>query len=166
MTRFCHFALMALALTILAATAAQAQISNKAFSFDGANGLGMSDAGKQAIINQKLIGATPDVLLRDSSGQLLGVEKGPGGVPIVTAPGGEILPSYHGPSWKGANPELAAGVFNPYFVMRQRARASLALTSSQTVDVWTDTVQMGGPSGYGSSVDQWVAMAYYLGPRL
>lgn len=37
-------------------------------------------------------------------------------------------------------------------------------TTGEAIDAWTGAVQYGRPTPYGSSVDQWVAMVYYLGP--
>ena len=166
MIRLFQLALVAIAFIMLAPPPSHAQISNQPFSFgNGSDGLGMSDAGRQAIINQKILGATPEVLLKDQLGRPLGVTKGPSGIAIVTGPSGEQLPGYRGQGWKGSNSERSAGVFNAYF-MRGRQDGppiTVASTSGQAVDAWTNAVQY-GPAAYGSSVDQWVAMAYYLGP--
>ena len=166
MIRLLKVAVVAIAFTMLAPAASEAQISNKPFSF-GAAGPGMSDAGRQAIINQKILGATPQVLLKDELGRPLGVTNGPGGIAIVTGPAGEPLPGYRGRGWKGSDPAKGAGVFNAFFARGRQDGPPMtaAPTTGQTVDAWTNTVQYGGPSGNGSPIDQWVAMAYYLGPR-
>jgi hypothetical protein len=169
MTRLSGFALFAIAFVMLAPLPSQAQISNKPFSFGTPGGIGMSNAGRQAIINQKINGAQPEVLLRDAFGNLLGLDNGPGGIPIVTGPDGQALPGYRGRGWKGSNPALDVRVFNAYFVPGRQQDGppfTVAATSGQAVDAWTDAVIYGSASGYGSSIDQWVAMAEYLGPRL
>ena len=168
MIRLLQLALVAIAFLMLAPAPSHAQIGNQPFSFgNGSGGPGMSDAGRQAIINQKILGVTPQVLLKDELGRPLGVTSGPGGIPIVTGPAGELLPGYRGRGWKGSDPAKGAGVFNAFFARGRQDGPSMsaAPTTGQTVDAWTNTVQYGGPSGHGSPIDQWVAMAYYLGPR-
>jgi hypothetical protein len=166
--RFLQLVLVAIAFTMLSPAPSSAQMGTQPFSFGngGGSGLGISDAGKAAIVNQKLNGLTPPVLLKDEFGQPLGVVKGPGGVPIVTGPAGNVLPGYRGRGWRESELAMGAGVFNEFFVMGPKSSAPYiaASSSGQTVDAWTGAVY-GAPSGYGNSVDQWTAMAYYLGRR-
>ena len=62
-------------------------------------------------------------------------------------------------------PIIDARIVNVYFVSKARfAPEPYAATTAQAIDAWTNTVLLGSPSGYGTSVDQWVAMAWYLGP--
>jgi hypothetical protein len=164
--RFLQLVLVAIAFTMLAPAPSSAQMGTQPFSFgSGGSGLGISEAGRAAIINQKINGVVPPVLLKDEFGRPLGVVPGPGGVPIVTAPAGELLPGYRGRGWRESELAMGAGVFNEFFVAGPKSRAPyISATSGQTVDAWTDAVY-GAPGGYGNSVDQWTAMAYYLGVR-
>jgi hypothetical protein len=169
MLKLIGLVLAAVVFVALAPEASQAQISNKPFSFKTPGGIGMSNAGRQAIINQKINGAEPEVLLRDVNGNLLGLEKGPDGLAIVIGPDGQALPGYRGRGWKGSNPALDVRVFNSYFVPKWREHGPPipnASTSGEAVDAWTEAVIYGAPSGIGGSLDQWIAMANYLGPRL
>lgn len=82
------------------ASRAQAQgISNQPFAFGGGGisvggvglggsggSVGMSTAYRQAILNQELRNSTPSNLLRDRSGALVTVERGPSGQAFVSAP--------------------------------------------------------------------------------
>jgi hypothetical protein len=164
-TRILQLVLVAIAFALLAPAPSQAQMSTQPFSFGG-SGLGMSAAGKTAIVNQHINNIVPPVLLKDEFGRPLGVTPGPGGVPIVTGPAGELLPGYRGRSWRESELAMGAGVFNEFFVTGPKSDAPFiaASSSGRTVDAWTDAVH-GAPSGYGNSVDQWTAMAYYLGSR-
>ena len=54
-------------------------------------------------------------------------------------------------------------MFNIYLVNRSY-RPPPAASTRQTIDAWTNTVLFSSPPGYGSSIDQWVAMAWFLGP--
>jgi hypothetical protein len=164
--RFIQLVLVAVAFTMLSPAPSSAQMGTQPFSFgSGGSGLGISEAGKAAIINQKVLGLTPPVLLKDEFGRPLGVVQGPGGIPVVTGPAGELLPGYRGRGWKHSN-AVAAGVFNEFFVTGPKSNAPYIAgsTSGQMVDAWTDAVY-GAPAGYGNSVDQWTAMAHYLGAR-
>jgi hypothetical protein len=161
--RFFQLVLVAVAFAMSSAPAG-AQMSTQPFNFGG--GLGMSEAGRAAILNQQINGAMPEVLLKDESGRPLGVTQGPGGIAVVTGPSGELLPGHRGLSWKGSGSGLSAGVFNEFFVPGRKSDPPFAVasTSGETVDAWTDAVH-GPPRGYGNSVDQWTAMTYYLGER-
>lgn len=162
--RFFQLVLVAAAFTFLAPAPSSAQMSTQPFSFGG-SGLGMSAAGKAAIVNQQVNAIVPPVLLKDEFGRPLGVMPGPGGVPIVTGPSGELLPGYRGRGWKESELAMGAGVFNEFFVAGPKSSAPyISATSGHTVDAWTDAIY-GAPRGYGSSVDQWTAMAHYLGSR-
>jgi hypothetical protein len=164
--RFIQLVLVAVAFAMLSPAPASAQMSTQPFSFGAASGgLGMSEAGKAAILNQKINGVVPPVLLKDEFGRPLGVTPGPGGVPIVTGPAGNVLPGYRGRGWKESELAMGAGVFNEFFVRGPKSDAPFVSASSgETVDAWTSAVH-GAPGGYGNSVDQWTAMAYYLGVR-
>lgn len=152
---------------LLAPGSALAQISNKPFSFGPVtNGVGMSTAGRQAILNRKLFGITPRVLLKSEDGRLLGVTKGPGPNAIVTSPSGEIIPGYRGRGLIGTrNGEWGVGIHNAYFAGFGRGDSSVGTpgTSGSTVDSWTSQVISGTSAGYGAgnSVDQWTDMVYW-----
>jgi hypothetical protein len=140
---------------------AEAQMGTRPFSFDSSGRTGISTAGKQAIINQELFDATPNVLLKSEDGPLLGLLNGPGSTAIVTSPEGEILPSYRG---RPVNRGLRAGEFNEFFLGSDSISPPplSAGSTGETVDSWTATVVTGRPSGGYSSVDQWTSMVYLL----
>lgn len=145
-----------------------AQLDNKPFSFKGTpdGGIGMSIGGRQAILNQKILGVTPENLVRAPNGVLLDVVKGPGQTAIVSQEGGGTIPSYHGLSYKGQNENMSVGVFNAYFSPNQERSSTpsvVFLNSSALVSTWTGRVVSGGvPVSYSpnSSVDTWTGMVY------
>ena len=155
------FATLAVSASVLFSANAEAQMSNRPYSFDASGRTGMSTAGRQAIINQELFGATPNVLLKSDDGRLLGLFHGPGSTAIVTSPSGEILPSYRG---RRINRGLRAGEFNGFFADtgKHSTPPYEAAPTGETIDKWTATVLSGQPSGGYSSVDQWTSMTYYL----
>ena len=62
---------------------------------------------------------------------------------------------------------IDARVINVFLIRRARhAPAPSAATTTQAIDTWTNTVIVGVPQSYGTAVDQWIAMAYFLGPQL
>ena len=145
-----------------------AQLNNKPFSFKGTpdGGIGMSQGGREAIIDEKLLGITPDNLVRAPNGVLLDVIEGPGRSAIVSVQGGQALPTFRGTSWKGGNQALSVGTFNAFFSpvgTRSSSRSVVFLNSSATVNTWTTRVVTNGyPASYsaGSTVDAWTAMLY------
>ena len=150
-----------LSLTLILPSSAFAQMSNKPFSFGTVSkGVGMSTAGRQAIINRKLFGITPSVLLKSPDGRLLGVSKGPGPNAIVTSPSGEIIPGYRG---RRSFVSWGAGIHNPYFagIGAGDSSTGLASSSGNSVDSWTSQVISGASYGSGNSVDQWTDMVYW-----
>lgn len=67
---------------------------------------------------------------------------------------------------RAARAIIDARVINIFLIRKARyVPMPQAATTAQAIDAWTNTVILGTPSGYGTSVDQWVAMAYFLGPR-
>ena len=166
MSRFHFIAGMFLFAVLVLPNAATAQISNQPFSFGSpSTGVGMSVAGKQAIINKKLFGSTPSVLLKSDDGRLLGLSNGPGSLPIVTSPGGEILAGYRGRRSYFGGDAWSAGTFNAFFAGARNGDSSTVLASSSgaSIDSWTGPVLSGSGSAYGSgnSVDQWTDMVYW-----
>ena len=154
----------------LGASSSYAQLNNQPFAFRGtpSGGLGMSIGGRQAILDNKIFGITPRNLVRGTSGILLDVTKGVGNTAIVNRQGGGVIPSYRGSSYKGANSDMAFGVFNSFFSPRQAssssAAASLAATDSgSVVSTWTARIVSGGaPVSFSpySSVDNWTSLVY------
>ncbi len=148
-----------------------AQLNNKPFSFkmSPGGGVGMSLGGRQAIINQKVLGVTPGTLVRGADGQLLDVTKGPGKSAIISHEGGGTIPSFRGRSFRGGNVDMAVGVFNSFFSSRSGGGSSgssiASVHSAAVVDTWTGRVVTGGmPVSYlpSSSVDNWTALAYSM----
>jgi len=166
-------ALIVTALIPISTTVVDAQVSNRPFQFNtsGSSGLGMSIGGKQAILNQELFGATPRNLLRNQSGELVGVESGPRRVPIVTAPGGQFIPGFRR-TFRDRSPGLRVGVFNASFVPEARLSSNAALLfddfSGANVDIWTVRVLSRGAAGFafrpGDPVTSWTGYVYALEP--
>ncbi len=154
----------------LSIAVANAQINNKPFSFKGTpdGGIGMSIGGQQAIINQKILGVTPNNLVRGANGILLNITKNSGGSAIVSYPdGGGVIPSFKGTSFRGSNEMMTVGAFNPYFIA-DKSRSSFTsfssmASSSAAVSTWTTRVATGGlPASYSpnSVVDNWTSMVF------
>jgi len=138
---------------------AHAQQNNRPFNFPSAGGMGISSAGKQAILNQQLTGVAPDNLARDSDGVLVEVERGPGGIPISKSSGGSavaVLAPRKRPPWSNGVDQ-----FNSFFVKFDGLafRSEIGTTSGQMVDSWTGSVY-GLITVGGNSVDQWTGMVY------
>ncbi len=149
--------------------AAIAQMSNQPFSFRNGGGVGMSVGGREAIINDKILGSRPDNLVRGPGGELLDVQKGPGGVALVSYPGtGQFIPQYRGISFREYHPEMAAGTFNGFFMPSMYSSSYLyssPSTSGATVSTWTSRVISGGmPISYqeGNVVDSWTGQALIM----
>lgn len=154
---------------------ANAQLNNKPFSFKGTpdGGVGISSAGKQAIINYENFNIKPGTILRGNGGALLNVTEGLGSSVIVTPQGSStIIPSYSGTSWKGNNESaMSAGSFNAYFISGADSGSGSSTilyspyyaSSSDTVSTWTSRVATNGyPASYspGSVVDKWTSMVF------
>ena len=149
------------------ATPAHAQMNNKPFSFNTPDGgVGMSTGGQQAIINQEVLGTTPDNLIRNSSGVLLDVQEGPGNTAIVSNEGASgFLPKYKGTSYKGSNLDLSVGVFNSFFSPKSSngvtGRTIASIHTGGTISSWTARVTSGGSAvSYlpNNTVDAWTAL--------
>ncbi|MEX2630466.1 MAG: hypothetical protein WD341_11070 [Tistlia sp.] len=149
----------------------QAQLNNQPFSFrtpDG--GPGMSFAGRQAIIDAKLLDARPANLLRGPGGELVSVEKGPGGTAIVRDSSGAPLPGYRGSSWRG--PGDFAGSFNSFFVPGPGGVGfgfRFATAAGAVIGGWTDLLGASfraAVSSYAaeSPLNDWIAMVAFLPP--
>lgn len=166
-------ALTALGIIAFAGSESVAQIATKPYGHNsaGSGSLGMSVAGKQAIINQELFGATPRVLLKSQDGRLLvGPVRGPGRSAIVFSPSGEILPGYRRDFRRGKR-GLGVGAFNAFFVPRGGSGRSsgyvpTAAPSDALVNTWTTRVVTDSGVGYGpaTAVEQWTGAVYGLGP--
>jgi hypothetical protein len=99
------FSLCTLTALAAAASPAEAQMSSQPFSFGsvvngpiagGSGGAGMSSAGRQAIINEKLFGARPRAILVGPSGDILTVDRGPGNIAVVRETQNAVIPQYRG----------------------------------------------------------------------
>jgi hypothetical protein len=87
--------LVFVALLALFATDAAAQMNNRPFSFGGGSSLGISNAGKQAILQEKLTGSTPDNIRKSTSG-LITITRGPGNNAIARGADGATIPGFKG----------------------------------------------------------------------
>lgn len=171
---FTRISICLAAIAAFTSVEAQAQMSNRPFSFKtpGANGVGMSQAGQQAILNEHMTGATPNVLLRNPSGGLLNVQRGPERIAIVTEPGGDLLPGFRRGFRRGSQ-GIRYGVFNSFFVPSARRNSTqtlylLEIESNVPVDTWTTRVVSDGAVGFGpvSPVNAWTGYVYGMGPRI
>lgn len=96
-----------------AAGSALAQgLNNQPYNFGG-GGLGMSSAGKQAILSDQVLGIRPDNLVIGPGGVLLYADKGPGDSAIVYDWYQVPVPGYRGRSWRGNwdNPRYMTRLF-------------------------------------------------------
>lgn len=152
---------------------ASAQLNNKPFSFSrSTDGIGMSQGGRQAILNDKIFNTRPDNLIRGNGGLLLDVTEGPGKSATVFFLGtNTVIPGYHGTSYKGDNnPMMEAGVFNSFFVPSSGSSIVSgfgAEISAAVVNTWTSRVISGGaPMSYnnGSLVDIWTGQVFAMSP--
>ena len=139
---------------------ASAQMNNKPFSFsNGGSSLGMSNAARQAILNQKLTGATPDNIMRGPGGALIEVSRGPNNIAIARGQDGVALQGYHG---RGGVLSGGAGLFNPFFYGNSGQRSGSFTFASQltgnAIAGWTSMV--GGAAQYspGNSIDAWTSL--------
>ena len=166
----CAAVLSASAGTFLAPPA-MAQFDNRPYEFRGGASVGMSPAGRQAILREKLFNETPDNLMRSPSGRLLELQEGPGNSAIVSERGGQTLPGYRGRSALRRDLGRGVGVFNSFFFGAGRSAASSYSTfyfggsgSRVSIASWTDMVADGGPSGLVSAgpspVDGWTSQVF------
>lgn len=148
--------LVFMALVALFATDAMAQMNNRPYSFGGGPSLGMSDAGKQAILQQKLDGSTPDNIRKSASG-LITITRGPGNNAIARGADGATIPGFKGTSRAVLG---GVGIFNQYFRGSSGRSGTLSFASRHTsnaISGWTSMVS--GNSRYrgGNSVDAWTS---------
>lgn len=144
----------------LVSAEASAQMNNKPFSFSsGGSSLGMSAAARQAILNKKLTGETPDNIMRGPGGALITITKGPNNVAIATGQDGVTLQGYHG---RGGAVSGAVGIFNPYFLGSSgQHNGTYTIASRLTSDAiagWTSMVSGGVPYNPGNSIDAWTSL--------
>lgn len=158
------------AAVLLLGTTAESQISNKPYQFRGGASVGMSNAAREAILRQKLLNETPRNLVRGPSGELLDVEKGPGGTAIVSERGGRIIPGFRGRPLFRSGSGIGVGIFNAFFLTRpgdSTGAAAFFSSGSQTrasIAGWTGMVSSGGgagmvPSGH-SPVESWTTQVF------
>lgn len=153
---------------------AMAQLNNKPFQFKNApTGMGMSDAGKQAIINERLYDLTPRNIIRGLDGQLLSVEEGRGKSAFVRYDGtNTIIPSYKGSDFRNENDAMRVGVFNGFFTQdsgRSSSYSSAAYPSYNSINTWTGRVAAAGtmmenmyPGPVLDVVDAWTGQVMVL----
>lgn len=148
--------LVFVALVALFATDAAAQMNNRPFSFGGGASLGISNAGKQAILQEKLTGSTPDNIRKGLSG-LITITRGPGNNAIARGADGATIPGFKGTSRAVLG---GVGIFNQYFRGNSGRSGPVSFASRHTsnaISGWTSMVS--GNSRYrgGNSVDAWTS---------
>ncbi len=148
--------LVFMAMFALFAADAVAQMNNRPFSFGGGPSLGISNAGKQAILQQKLDGSTPDNIRRSASG-LITITRGPGNNAIARGADGATIPGFRGTSRAVSG---GVGIFNPFFLGSSgRSSGSFSFASRHTsnaISGWTSMVTGSRYRG-GNSVDAWTS---------
>lgn len=160
-------------LALLLSNAVIAQINNQPYSFGrSGRGVGISVGGREAIINEKIHGVHPDNMIRTPAGELLEVYKGPGGTAFAIYPGtGRFIPEYHGTSFREYSPDIAVGIFNPFFMPASYGSGYVAYpysyssSSGATVSTWTARVSSDGmPISYqeGNVVDSWTGQVLIM----
>ncbi len=153
------FLVFAVSMMLMSAEAS-AQMNNKPFSFSngGGSSLGMSAAGRQAILNQQLTGATPDNIMRGPGGALLQITSGPSSMAIATGQDGVVLQGYHGRSGLLTG---GAGFFNPFFYPHTGQGMTYNVASqftSNAIAGWTSMVSGRPVTTGGSSIDAWTSL--------
>lgn len=174
MKNLSNYIFMLSALTFFPADG-MAQMNNKPFQFNnGTGGIGMSTAGKQVIINEKIFGQTPDNMIRSLDGNLLSVEKTKGGSVITRYQGtNDIIPAYKGIGFEGNNQAMRVGVFNSFFTQDTGNSSGYSshspLFSYATINTWTGRVANDGTfmeqaySGWGNdAIDAWTGQVLTL----
>lgn len=167
-------AMLIAAVTVLVTIgSAGAQLDNKPFSFKNSptGGPGISQAGKQAIINEKLFNSTPENLQIGPDGRLVDVIEGPGKSAIVFEHGtNSSIPGFKGTDFRGDNPLMSVGVFNAYFgpVHNSTSLSGHSYAQFHTaalISSWTTNVVSGAglPPYYGNNpVDSWTVFTNSL----
>ena len=165
--------LVATVMTLVTIGSASGQLDNRPFSFKNSpnGGPGMSQGGRQAIINEKLFDSTPDNLQRGADGQLVDVTEGPGKSVIVFEHGtNSSIPGFHGTSFRGDNELMQVGVFNTYFGPFHDSSDFAGYSYAQfhtaaLINSWTMNMVAGNvsPPYYGSNtVDSWTSFVNSL----
>lgn len=148
---------------------AAAQLDNRPYQFRGDGSGGMSNAGRQTILRQKLYDETPSNLVRGPGDRLLQVDKGPGGTPVVSEQGGEVIPGYRGRSAFRRDAGMEVGVFNAFFRSVPGNRdAGLFFSGGAatrlSITGWTLLVSDGtagvAPTNGYSSVESWTTQVF------
>lgn len=136
---------------MLAAAPAGAQLNNEPYSYRSGGGVGMSNAYRQAMMDQEITGSRPRNLLRGADGSLLTVTERDGQAVVTTRPSNYVL-------YRGGN---VAGV--------SVAGAGYAVGLGSPIDSWTGSwagsgVALTPPGGGRSPIDSWVAQVDGLRP--
>lgn len=158
----CGLAAFAATLAVCVLPAA-AQMQSEPFSFRG-SGPGMSNAARQAILQEQLTGATPRNLLRGPGDQLLSVEKGPGSSAIVRDSDGVVLPGFRGTS--ALSLQARVGIFNAFFLTGGESRGGTtpfntgSLQTRSSLASWTGMVGGGAMPATDSPVDAWTNQVF------
>ena len=163
-----YYATLTTIVIITSAGTALAQMDNKPFSFNrrGGDEIGMSNGGRQAIIEEKIFDSTPDNLQRDSGGYLLDVTKGPGGSALVTRQSGAFIPGYSGTDFRDDNPLMRVGVFNPFFnPIYVNGHSYMDLQTASVLGSWIGNVSAGVPFPYydsANTINSWTVFVNSL----
>lgn len=168
--RIC-MAAAAFAAAFAAAAPAAAQLDNRPFQFSrsGNSGVGMSAAGRQAIIEQELFDRTPDNLLR-RNGVLVDVVEGPGGEALVRSQSGAFIPQSRATGFRAYGARV--GVFNSFFFTGSRSGGTAvpaAYRTAASLTGWTSAVggasyQPGPDNSTSSVIAAWTQQVVTLNP--
>lgn len=159
---------MSAILIAVSAGLAFAQLDNRPFSFKNSpGGMGMSQGGRQAIINDKIFDSRPDNMLRGPDGLLLDVIKGPGNVVIVQREGnGGVLPGYRGTDFRGHHDDMQAGVYNLFFANDtsnyNNYRMYNNYQTAAIIGAWIASVAPGASYDATNPVTSWTVFVYNI----
>ena len=161
--RFAIGAVIATFLAAMAPNGAHAQgLNNQPFEF-GSSGSGMSIAGRQLILGQKLFGLRPEHVIRGPGGVLLFVNRGPSGIAFLVDWAGQPVVGVRR-SWKGSGfafPQQAAYFVDDYDSQNSTAAALAGwtmLVNADTEDIFANLLLPGGMD----SLDAWMWQVYSL----
>jgi hypothetical protein len=143
--------------------------NNQPFSFGSVTGgsvtgaptsSGMSFAGRQAILNEKIFGSTPRNLVIGPSGALLDVSEGPGGIAVVSEQSSPVIPQFRasfsgiglggfgggGSSRAFGGTTLSSSTFTTHAIsswigfVQGRSSIPASVSTRETIDAWTAQV--------------------------
>lgn len=154
-------AIVGVALLLVSATAVQAQVNNLPYQLGNA---GLSYAGRQAILNDKLLNSRPKNLVRGIDGSLLDVSRRDNQAFLRSPQTGAILPG--GSPRRGWATGLGTGLgWGGSINVYSAALSYRYARPGESMMQWISMLDMGPSRAYGSysvsdsesPIDQWTA---------